>query len=517
MPGENSSGTASSTDTSEALRLAGLPESKGRQAAIAAFVAGLTDPTACAALATNLPTFGHALAGAALQRWVELDPTGAIRDFALPTRERDLRLSHLDWMFRDFATRDPMGAYQQALSFPGLSEVERQTGIAATLTELARVDAPTAVNALRALPTSVATGPAAEIYADLARNGQPASLFVEAGELRGTARAVAQQSVLRTAASTDPQAAVALWHGIENAGLRHDLTRSLAEGFLEAGVKPADLAGWLFENAPERGAESVRAEALQRLAADDPARASALLNQLPPGEQNELRLALANTLDPAEALQFARGITRVDQREAAYSDLASRFGASDPSGFAAEFAKDPEFARAALPAMVDTLAYEDIGAATRYVQQIPDEHRREAVLHLLDRVSDLSPERAVALAATLLPEGDARHQAMASAYAATIADRPVSNTGNLPQVPSGTDPDQLYAATVPLIAFRNPESAWHLSQAIQDENLRLNAVQEVIRGYASADSLAAAEQRLAQANLPPDVAQEIRAYLGRKD
>jgi hypothetical protein len=71
----------------------------------------------------------------------------------------------------------------------------------------------------------------------------------------------------------------------------------------------------------------------------------------------------------------------------------------------------------------------------------------------------------------------------------------------------------LFASVVPLVAFRNPASAWEVAHAIGDQNLRLNAVQEVLRGYAATESTAAAERQLAAANLPADVAEQMRAQL----
>jgi hypothetical protein len=497
----------------EARRLAELPESMARQQAINAFVAGLKSPADCAALATNLTAYGHALSGAALQRWVELDAPGAIRDYALPMRHRELRASNLDWMFRDFAAQNPVAAYEYARTLEGLAESERQTSVAATLPALAKVDAATAVASLRELPAAVATVPAAEIYTDLARQGEPAKVFAEAGELHGNARAVAQQSVLKVTAGKDAKAATALWHSVDNAALRHDLTRALADGFFEAGVNSRDMVEWLFENAPERGADAVRAEALGRLAAQDPAAATTLLNQRPVGERDDLRSMLAGTMDPAQGLEFARGIARDELRQEAYAQVASRFGSEDPQRLFQEFGKDPEFARAALPAVVEALAYEQIGKATDYVSQLPDELRDTAATRLVERLTDLSPERALEVAAAAMTDPDARQQAMAGAYAAAVVGRTGTGAASLPGVPAGTDRDQLFASVVPLVAFRNPASAWQVANAIGDENLRLNAVQEVLRGYATTESAAAAERQLAAANLPAEVAEQMRAQL----
>jgi hypothetical protein len=497
----------------EARRLADLPESMARQQAITAFVAGLKNPADCAALATNLTAYGHALSGAALQRWVELDAPGAIRDYAMPMRHRELRASNLDWMFRDYAAQDPVAAFEYARSLEGLAESERQASVAATLPALAKVDVATAVASLRELPAGMATVPATEIYTDLARHGEPAKVFADAGELRGNARAVAQQSVLKVTAGQNPDAAVALWHGVDNAALRHDLTRALADGFVEAGVNSRDMVNWLFENAPERGADAVRAEALGRLAATDPTAATTLLNQRPVGERDDLRGMLAGTMDPAQGLEFARGIARDELRQEAYAQVASRFGSEDPQRLYQEFGKDPEFARAALPAVVEALAYEQIGTATDYVNQLPDELRDAAATRLVERLTDLSPERALKVAATAMTDPDARQQAMAGAYAAAVVGRTGTDTAGLPGVPSGTNRDRLFASVVPLVAFRNPTSAWQVANAIGDENLRLNAVQEVLRGYAATESTAAAERRLAAANLPADVVEQMRAQL----
>lgn len=498
---------------SEARRLADLPEGMARQQAITAFVAGLKNPADCAALATNLAAYGHALSGAALQRWVELDAPGAIRDYALPMRNRELRSSNLDWMFRDFAAQDPLAAFEHARSLEGLTETERQTSVAATLPALAKVDAATALASLRELPAAMATVPAAEIYADLALQGAPAEAFADAGQLHGTARAAAQQGVIRTTAGKDPAAAVAIWHGEDNAALRHDLTRALADGFAEAGANPRDLVEWLFKNAPERGADAVRAEALGRLAASEPAAATALLNQRPVGEQDNLRGMLAGTMDPAQGLEFARGISRPELRQEAYAQVAARFGSEDPQRLYEEFGKDPEFARAALPAVIDALAYEQIGKATEYVNQLPDELRDTAASRLVEHLTDLSPERAMEVAAAAMSDPDARRQAMAGAYAAAVVGRDGTATASLPGVPAGTDQDQLFASVVPLVAFRNPASAWQVASAIGDENLRLNALQEVLRGFATTESVTAAERHLAAANLPADVAEQMRAQL----
>lgn len=497
----------------EARRLADLPESMARQQAITAFVAGLKTPADCAALATNLAAYGHALSGAALQRWVELDAPGAIRDYAMPMRHRELRSSNLDWMFRDYAAQDPVAAFEYARSLEGLAEAERQTSVAATLPALAKVDVATAVASLRELPAGMATVPAAEIYTDLARHGEPTKVFADAAELRGNARAVAQQSVLKVTAGQNPDAAVALWHGVDNAALRHDLTRALADGFVEAGVNSRDMVNWLFENAPERGADAVRAEALGRLAATDPTAATTLLNQRPVGERDDLRGMLAGTMGPAQGLEFARGIARDELRQEAYAQVASRFGSEDPQRLYQEFGKDPEFARAALPAVVEALAYEQIGKATDYVNQLPDELRDAAATRLVERLTDLSPERALQVAATAMTDPDARQQAMAGAYAAAVAGRTGTDTAGLPGVPAGTNRDQLFASVVPLVAFRNPASAWQVANAIGDENLRLNAVQEVLRGYAATESTAAAERHLAAANLPAEVVEQMRAQL----
>lgn len=500
-------------EVTEARRLADLPESISRLQAIAAFVAGLKNPADCAAVATNLAAYGHALSGAALQRWVELDAPAAIRDYALPIRNRDLRSSNLDWMFRDFAGQNPVAAYEHARSLEGLTEAERQTSVAATLPALAKVDAATAVASLRELPAAMATAPASEIYKDLARDGEPAKVFADASELRGTARAVAQQSVLKVTAGKDAKAAVELWHGLDNAALRHDLTRALADGFAEAGVNSRDMVNWLFENAPERGAEAVRAEALGRLAATDPAAATTILNQRPVGERDDLRSMLAGTMDPAQGLEFARGIARDELRREAYAQVASRFGSEDPQRLYQEFGKDQEFARAALPAVVEALAYEQISRATDYVNQLPDELRDAAATRLVERMTDLSPERAMEVAATTMTDPDARQQALAGAYAAAVVNRSGTGTTHLPGVPANTDRDQLFASVVPLVAFRNPASAWQVANAIGDENLRLNAVQEVLRGYAATESIAAAERHLSGANLPAEVTEQMRAQL----
>ena len=169
------------------------------------------------------------------------------------------------------------------------------------------------------------------------------------------------------------------------------------------------MAEWLLQHAPERGAESVRAEALSRLAEQDAASAHALLSQQPPGQRDSLAAAVASMLDPGAGLLFARQISREDQRLTAMAEVASRLASSDPAQLYAEVGKDPEFARAALSAVVDALVYEDSARATTYVASLPADLRGEAAIHLVERVSDTSPDRAITLAAALIPDPDARN------------------------------------------------------------------------------------------------------------
>jgi len=503
----------SSSVLAEAGRLAAMPESLSRQAAITAFIATLTDPRDCAALATNLPLYGHALTGAALRRWVELDAPGSIYDYAMATPQRELRVANLEWMFRDYAEQNPTAALAYAKSLPGVSETERNNSVAATLAALAKTDPETATSELRRLPASVAAGPASEIYSELARVRPPSDVFAEAGGLPGAARSAAQQAVLKVVASSDPQAAVNLWHGTDNAALRHDLTRALADGFRDAGADPKAMAEWLFQNAPERGAESVRAEALSRLAEVDPAGAKSLLTQRPIGERDDLNAALASMLSPEAGLEFARQISREDQRQTALAEVASRLASSDPARLYAESSRDANFARAALPAVVDALAYGEVSAATSYVQSLPEALRNEAAPRLVERLVDIAPEKAVAAAADLITDPDARRLNVASAYAASIITRNAQELQQLPSIPAGLNRDEVLAAVVPLIAFRNPDAAWAVARSIGDESLRVNALQEAVQGVAQVVSLDAAERRLAEAALDANVAQQIRSQL----
>lgn len=98
-----------------------------------------------------------------------------------------------------------------------------------------------------------------------------------------------------------------------------------------------------------------------------------------------------------------------------------------------------------------------------------------------------------------MTDPNARQQAMAGAYAAAVIGGTGSGNSSLPGVPGGTDLYESFALVVPLVAFRNPASAWQVANAIVDENLRLNALQEVLRGYATTESIAAAERHLAVA------------------
>jgi len=501
------SGTAS-VIAAEASRLAALPPSLSRDAAVAAFIADLADPGVCASIATNLPAFGHSLVGAALRRWVELDAPGAIHEYALAAPQRDFRLANLGWMFRDYAEQDAAAALNFAKSLTGLTETERHSSVAATLPALARTNPDSAIAELRDLPASIAGGPAYEVYGELARQRSAADVFGEASELQGVARALAQQAVIKVAAAADPQAAVQLWFSADTAA-RHDLTRALADGFRDAGVEPKAMAEWLLQHAPERGADSVRAEALSRLAEQDAASAHALLSQQPPGQRDSLAAAVASMLDPGAGLLFARQISREDQRLTAMAEVASRLASSDPAQLYAEVGKDPEFARAALSAVVDALVYEDSARATTYVASLPADLRGEAAIHLVERVSDTSPDRAITLAAALIPDPDARNLGVASAYAAAIVDQSVSRLQQLPPIPDGVDCDQVLASVVPLVSFRNPEVAWSVASSIADDSLRLNAIHEVFVAIAQVESPEHARQRLASAGLPQAIADQI--------
>lgn len=201
----------------------------------------------------------------------------------------------------------------------------------------------------------------------------------------GNARAVAQQSVLKVTAGQNPEAAVALWHGVDNAALRHDLTRALADGFAEAGTKSRDLVEWLFQNAPERGAEGVRQRPWAGWRPPTQPR--------PPRSSTSGRSGSGTTSGacslarwtPPKGSEFARGIARDELRHEAYAQVAARFGSEDPQRLYQEFGKDPEFARAALPAVIEALAYEQLDKATDYVNQLPDQLRDTAATRLVER------------------------------------------------------------------------------------------------------------------------------------
>lgn len=501
----------------EAARLANQSESLAKQAAITAWVASLTDPNDCALIAADLSTYGHSLVGAALERWVELDPQGAIRSHALKIDHREARVGCLEWMFRDYGAQDALTAFVFAKTLEGIGETERQTSIAATLGALAKVDPVAACKALAELQASVAFGAATEVYGTLSKSRPADELFDMASQLPGVARSTALQAILRTAAVDDPAAAVAAWSEVQEAGLKSDLTRALADGFRDAGVGPKELAQWLIANAPERSSVSVRGEALARLAESDPETANDLLAGMATGQRDELRSVVAAMLEPAAAIEFARSIDRDDLKESSLRDVALRLGSTDPQSLYEAAEKDPDFARIAVREIVDSLAYEDINAAAEYVKSLPVDVRDPAADRLVERLSDIAPLRAMSLAATLIEDPEARRQAVAAAFATSVIDLGNAGNGNLPAIPEdGAARDEVLSAAVPLLAYRNPEMGLLVGNSIEQPDKRANAIQEVLLAIAQLHGPEAALNVLkGEIAVPAQVKSQIKEAIER--
>lgn len=496
----------------EALRLAGLPESMARQDEISAFARGLNDPSLCAAIATNLTRYGHALSGAALRRWVELDAPGVIRGYALATPQRDLRAANLEWTFRDYAAQDPVAALTLARSLPGLGQTERDRSVAAVLPALARIDPAGAAAELAKLPASIGASPAYEVYAGLAQTQSADTLFADAERLPGVARSSARQAVIKAAAQSDRAEAVRLWTAGGQSGMKHDLTRALFDGFRDAAVDPGVLARWFLTYAAEPGAESVRNEALSRYAEVDAAGARQVIAERPVFERDALNTAMADMLDPGAGLEFARQVTQVEDRRSALASVAQRLAVTDPETLLREVGTDVELAQVAQPAVVEALVYQDADRAAEYVRGLSADLRGEAAVALADRLADTHPGQAMSVAAELIDDPEQRDLAVARGYAAAIRTAGDARAA-LPSLPSGVDGDAVRGAAVSLLAYTHPDQALAIAQGIADGGQRANALHEALQGLARRASVADAQQILAGLGLDEAVTEQIRRQL----
>lgn len=498
----------------EARRLAGMSPGLGRSRDIAAYVAGIGTVAECAGMATNVALFGHELASAALQRWLELDPQDAIRSVALASRSRAERSGQLGWMLKDYSERDPAGAMEFVRGMSSLSEGERAIGLAAVLPAYARtVDAGEAVEMLAGLPSSVAVGASAEIFSNLAKGAAVETVkqaFTTAGTLQGVARSAGMASVLEAAAEKDPKLAVEMWSGVADAGLKNDLTTQMARKLGET-FDPGSVVQWLSQYAPERGADGARIEAFAALSTSDPKRALEFLAGRPVGQQDDLREGAAGALEPRQAIEMAAGIRDETRRQRAITEAGGRLADEDPAALYQLLggAKDPEIARGLLVPVVDALAYESADKAIQYVQSLPGDLRDQAASRLVETLSDLNPANAARVAASTIADEEVRVGAVGSALSRILDGAGSVTLPDLSALNSG-ERDKILAYASGRVSVRNPEAALSAAALIHDEATRSAAVQLAVLGATQSQSTERALQLLEQANVSEVVRNTIR-------
>lgn len=508
---------ADSALVSEALRLAGVAPSLSRSCDIAAFVAGLANASDCATLATNIALVGHELASAALQRWVELDPQGAIRSLALAAQSRIERSAQLTWMLRDYSARNPAEALAFVQSLGNLGQAERAAATAAVLPAYAsQVDAAKALDLLRQLPSSIGADAAGEIFANLAKGASPEAIktaFATATSLSGSARSAAMSSVVGAAVAQNPQLAVDLWNAVQDAGLKGDLTAQLARKFGDT-FDPADVVNWLGTYAPERGADAARIEAFAALAAKDLPRAEAFLQGRPVGQQDDLREGAASALDPIAAMKLASSISDEPRRSRAIGEAATRLADSDPQALMMEVGATTDNAaiQAMLPAAVDALAYESSASAVEYVQRLPADQRDSAAKRLVERLADVNPGRAATVAAATISDAEVRVGAVGSALSRIVDESAEFVLPDLGQL-GVTERDKALAYAAAKSSVRNPPGAMAAASLIQDEANRSIAVQQATLGAARSLTSQQALLLLDRANVPEEVKATIRQQI----
>lgn len=514
-PSTTAAGPAGDTlEWAEARRLAALSPGLGRSRDIAAFVAGIGTVAECAGMATNVALFGHELASAALQRWLELDPRDAIQRVALTARTRSERSGQLDWMLKDYSERDPAGALEFVRGLSSLSEGERAVGLAAVLPSFAKsVDSAQAIEMLAGLPSSVAVGASAEIFSNLANGAAPETVrhaFATAGTLQGVARSAGMASVLEAAAERDPKLAVEMWSSVGDAGLKNDLTTQMARKLGET-FDPGSVVQWLNQYAPERGADGARIEAFAALSSTDPQRAIEFLNGRPVGQQDDLREGAAGALEPKQAIDMAAGIRDETRRQRAITEAGGRLADEDPSALYQLLGttQDPEIARGLLVPVVDALSYESADKAIHYVQSLPGELRDQAASRLVETLADLNPANAARVAASTIADEEIRVGAVGSALSRILDGAGTVALPDLSTLSTG-ERDKVLAYASGRVSVRNPEAALSAAGLIQDEATRSAAVQLAVLGATQSQSSGRALQLLERANVSEEVRNTIR-------
>ena len=508
--------SASSPIVTEAVRLAGIPASQSRSRSITDFVTRLGSAD-CAVLATQANLIGEELSSAALQRWVELDPQAAIRRVALAAKSEVERVGHLSWMLRDFSASEPAKALDWVQGNAELRDSERAAAMAAVLPEYARqVDSERALDLLRQLPSSIAAAAAGEIFAKLAEGTAPdaaRAVFSRAGSLHGTARFAAMRSVLDAFAGQNMQTAIDLWGSVQEIGTRNELTARLAQKLGES-FTPVDVVNWLYTYAPERGADSAKTEAFAALAAQDPTQADAFLQTRSPGQQNDLKEAVASTLEPNAALRMAGTITDASRRERAIAEAATRLADSDPQALRELIAnsKDEAVVRNMLPATVNALLAENRDAAIQFVKNLPAATRDSAAHRLSEGLGDNDPVQAISIATATIADPEVRVGAIGSALSKLADDSPTPSIPNI-KWRDTAERDQALAYAAARSSVRNPDGALAMANMISDVALRSTSVQQAVLGAAQSYSAQDTLQLLEKTNLSAELKSTIRKQI----
>ncbi|MEM1231536.1 MAG: hypothetical protein AAGI15_13425 [Pseudomonadota bacterium] len=225
------------------------------------------------------------------------------------------------------------------------------------------------------------------------------------------ARAQQLQQVLRSWASSDPEAALAAVSQLDNPQLKQGLTFAALDLWARSDARSATLAILNQTDLPQR--DALLSRAMAQFADADLPGAMTLLAEAPASRQDSLRLGLVNALaknDPGLLNQWLTDSESAQFKESAYhrllSPLATGNGSADLSWIEGLPPVD------ALKAETMAISYLAAGDPQRAAQRIDDlpegPTRNNAMVRLASQWSGANPEDAVAWHRSLPAEAQAR-------------------------------------------------------------------------------------------------------------
>lgn len=220
-------------------------------------------------------------------------------------------------------------------------------------------------------------------------------------------------------ATLDPQRAMEYAKSIKISFERDELIRAAVKGWME--VDAVRAQEWvLAQKTPLK--ESALCGLMGALAETDPKTAFALIQKVRQGPDDALAEALFDQWterDPAEAGAHAARLSKGLLREQAMEVVASRWASRDITGALAwaETMWDQKLSRTegrtypsghdAMSSVLQVWLRQDPDATMQWIQQLPDEKKRDAIMaNLIAVEADLDPEKTAQFITTKLTPGE---------------------------------------------------------------------------------------------------------------